>query len=285
MANNDKIILVTGATGHQGGAVARHLLATGWRVRALIRDPNKPAAQVLAQMGTEVVRGDFEDRASLDRAIQGVYGVFSVQTPLAAWGTEGETRQGQALADAAASADVQHFVYSSVGGAERNTGIPHFESKWRIEQHIQQLGLPATIIRPVFFMENLMRAGVVTAEADGQVFRYAFAPGVPVQMIASDDIGAIAARAVLDPGAIPGGQLEIAGDELTPEQMAAAFAEVSGRPTRFEPTPIDAVPDADRRAMYTWLATTPGYQADFATTSALRPGIRSFPAFLSGATP
>jgi len=277
-------IAVVGATGGQGGAVARHLLKHGADVLALVRDPDGESAHRLREAGAGTVRADLSDVDSLAAAFRGAAAVFAMTT-YNADGAEAEVRQGSAIADAVVAAEVPSVVYSSVGGADRSTGIPHFESKWAIEQRLRATGVPLTVIRPVFFMENLMRAGVVTAEADGQVFRYAFAPGVPVQMIASDDIGAIAARAVLDPGAIPGGQLEIAGDELTPEQMAAAFAEVSGRPTRFEPTPIDAVPDADRRAMYTWLATTPGYQADFATTSALRPGIRSFPAFLSGATP
>ncbi|QKV80759.1 NmrA/HSCARG family protein [Amycolatopsis sp. Hca4] len=277
-------IAVVGATGRQGGAVARHLLKHGTDVLALLRDPDGQSAHRLREAGADTVRADLSDADSLASAFRGTAAVFAMTT-YNADGAEAEVRQGAAIADAVVAAEVPSVVYSSVGGADRATGIPHFESKWAIEQRLRTTGVPLTVIRPVFFMENLMRAGVVTDEADGQVFRYAFAPGVPVQMIASDDIGAIAARAVLDPSAIPGGQLEIAGDELTPEQMAAAFAEASGRPTRFEPTPIDAVPDADRRAMYTWLATTPGYQADFATSAALRPGIRSFPAFLSGATP
>ncbi|WP_439378875.1 NmrA/HSCARG family protein [Amycolatopsis lexingtonensis] len=277
-------IAVVGATGRQGGAVARHLLKSGTNVLALVRDPGGESAHRLRAAGADTVRADLSDVDSLTAAFRGAAAVFAMTT-YGAGGANAEVRQGSAITDAVVAAEVPAVVYSSVGGADRSTGIPHFESKWTIEQRLRATGVPLTVLRPVFFMENLMRAGVVTAEADGQVFRYAFAPGVPIQMIASDDIGAVAARAVLDPGAVPSGQLEIAGDELTPEQMAAAFADASGRPTRFEPTPIDSVADADRRAMYTWLATTPGYQADFATTSAIRPGIRSFPAFLSGGNP
>src|SRR5690242_20666201 len=129
MANDNWIILVTGATGQQGGAVTRHLLAQGRRVRALTRAPDKPAARALAGQGAEVVQGDLYDRASLDRALRDVYGVFSVQNFwLPDVGYEGEVRQGKTLADAAKAAGVQHFVYTSVGGAERHTGLSHFES-------------------------------------------------------------------------------------------------------------------------------------------------------------
>ena len=155
MSNSDKLIVVTGATGQQGGATARHLLAQGWRVRAFVRDPIKPAAQELAAKGAELVQGDLDDRASLDRALSGAYGAFSVQTFMGPEGPIGEARQGMVLADAAKAAGIQHLVYTSVGGAERKSGLPHFESKWQIEEHIRSLGLPATILRPVFFMENL----------------------------------------------------------------------------------------------------------------------------------
>ncbi len=152
MVNKNKIILVTGATGTQGGATTRHLLANGWQVRALTRDVTKPAAQELKDAGAEVIQGDFSDQTSLTDALDGVYGAFSVQLPhdLAL-----EVEYGKRMADFAKSAGVEHFVYSSVGGAERETGIPHFESKRRIEEHIEALGIPYTILRPVYFMENL----------------------------------------------------------------------------------------------------------------------------------
>src|SRR5829696_2881793 len=153
MTNTDRLILVTGATGQQGGAAARHLLANGWRVRGLTRNPASDKAQALVALGAEVVEGDLYDRTSVDTALQGAYGVFSVQNFwLPDVGAEGEVRQGQLLADAAHAAGIKHFVYTSVGGAERATGIPHFDSKWAIEQHIAALGLPATVLRPVFFM-------------------------------------------------------------------------------------------------------------------------------------
>ena len=155
---NTKIILVTGATGQQGGAVARHLLKQpGFAVRALTRDSAKPAARALAQAGAEVVRGDLDDPASVRRALEGAWGVFSVQNFMET-GYEGEIRQGKALADAAKAAGVQHFVYTSVVSADRKTGLPHFESKWQIEQHIVQADCPTRYCGP----RSSCRTGIAT---------------------------------------------------------------------------------------------------------------------------
>src|SRR5262249_1933359 len=147
-----KSVLVLGATGRQGGATARHLLSKGWRVRAFARDPNKPAAQALQQAGAEVIQGDYDDRASLEVAMQGVYGVFSVQASV------DEVRQGKTIADVARAASVQHFVYTSVQRAQDLARVGGDASKWEIEQYIQALGLPVTILRPCFFMETLIAA-------------------------------------------------------------------------------------------------------------------------------
>src|SRR6185503_14665380 len=145
---NNKTIAVTGGPGHQGGEVARKLLADGWKVRALTRDVNKPAAQELKSLGAEIVAGDMDDRAQLDAAFDGAYGVFSVQNFwLPNVGFEGEVRQGKNVADAAKAAGVGHLVYSSVGAAHRGMGQKHFESKWVIEQHIHALDIPYTILR------------------------------------------------------------------------------------------------------------------------------------------
>jgi uncharacterized protein YbjT (DUF2867 family) len=153
MENSHRTILVTGATGNQGSAVAHHLLGRGnCQVRALVRDEHKPAAQALKQAGAELITGDLTDRSSLDRALQGVSGVFSVQGLND--GLEAEIQQGKAIADAAKAAGVEHFVYSSVGSAERQTGVPHFDSKYQIEKYIHSIGLTHTILRPVFFFYN-----------------------------------------------------------------------------------------------------------------------------------
>src|SRR5262245_30410765 len=147
-----RIILVSGATGRQGGGLITHLLAGPWRIRALTRNPSGRAAQDLARRGVEIVQGDMDDPESLKNAMQGVHGVYSVQD---FWtvGAKREVQQGKNMADAARATGVEHFLYSSVGGAERNSGISHWETKWAVENHIRKLGLPATILRPAAFME------------------------------------------------------------------------------------------------------------------------------------
>lgn len=278
MSNSEKMIVVTGATGQQGGATARHLLAQGWRVRALVRDPNKPAAQALAAKGAELVQGDLDDRASLDRALAGAYGVFSVQTFMGPDGPAGETRQGKLLADAAQAAGVQHFVYTSVGGAERKSGLPHFESKFQIEEHIRGLGLPATILRPVFFMENLRSPWM--GPRDG-VLAIGLRPTTALQMIAADDIGAFAALAFARPQEFIGKAIEIAGDALTGPQMADALTRATGQPVRFVEQPLEQVRsfNAEMADMFAWF-NDHGYAADIPALRKLHPGLMTFETWL-----
>ena len=225
MVNKNKIILVTGATGQSGGATARHLLASGWQVRALTRDAMKPAALALEEAGAEVIQGDFGDQTSLRNALDGVYGAFSVQLPhdLAL-----EVEYGKRMADFANSAGVEHFVYSSVGGAERETGIPHFESKRRIEEHIEALGIPYTILRPVYFMENLYWKK--EAILQGKFDSIGLDKDKPLQMIAADDIGAFARIAFENPTKFFGQAVEIAGDELTEYEMTEKLGHFLDRP-------------------------------------------------------
>ena len=278
MSHNDKMILVTGATGQQGGATARHLLEQGWRVRALVRDPNTAVAQALSAKGAALVQGDLDDRASLDRALAGVYGAFSVQTFAGPEGSVGETRQGKTLADAAKAAGVQHFVYTSVGGAERKSGLPHFESKWQIEQHVRELGLPATILRPVFFMENLRSPWM--GPRDG-VLAVALRPTTSLQMIAADDIGAFAALAFARPAEFMGKVMEIAGDALTGPQVAETMTRVTGSPVQFVELPLEQVRsfNAEMADMMAWF-NDHGYAADIPTLRKLHPGLMTFEAWL-----
>jgi uncharacterized protein YbjT (DUF2867 family) len=239
MANQDKTVLVTGATGRQGGAVVRHLLPKGWKLRALTRNPKNDAAKDLARQGVELVQGDLEDPASLSGAIRGVYGVYSVQDFWAV-GAKREVIQGKNLADAAKKAGVQHFVYSSVGGAERNTGIPHWESKWEVEQHVRSLGLPATVIRPAAFMETYYIDQVEIGILKGKLADPIRADK-PYQTIATDDIGAFVALAFERPQEFIGKALEIAGSELTNPEAAKVFSRVLGKPVKFQRLPLPLV--------------------------------------------
>jgi uncharacterized protein YbjT (DUF2867 family) len=278
--STERLIAVAGATGRQGGAVARKLAAAGrWRVRGTSRTPDSPPSRALRDLGVEMVMADFDDRASMARALAGAYGAFSVQNSWTAR-IEGEIRQGRIMADAAKAAGVQHLVYSSVGGAERNTGIPHFDSKWQIERYIASLGLPATVLRPVWFMENLTNPDVRSAILGG-TFTMALRPETRLQMIAVEDIGAFAAMAFDRPGEFIGKALEIAGDELTMLETAAAFSRILGRPVGFVEMPIERVRQAseDYAIMLEWFARA-GYKADISALRAMHPGLMTFEQWL-----
>ena len=200
-------------------------------------------------------------------AFTDVAGVFAMTTMTTERGTEGEVEHGTAIADAAAAAGVPHVVDSSVGGAERHTGIPHFESKRRVEEHFESLGLSTTFVRPTFFMDNFIRYSRPQIENGTLVLRMPLPGGVPVQMIATDDVGTVSAAALLDPDIIGGKSIEIAGDELTGEQVAAVHGEHAGLPARYEPVPLDVLAaDPDQQAMFAWFAHPPAYQADFVAT-------------------
>jgi uncharacterized protein YbjT (DUF2867 family) len=255
---NDRIILVTGATGKQGGATVRHLAEHGgFTLRAMTRKPDGDAARALVPLGVEIVPGDLDDAASLERALAGAWGVFAVQNTWEA-GVHREEEQGKRLARAASERGVQHYVYTSVGSAQRKTGIPHFDNKYRIEQVVKQLGFPTySILRPVFFMENL--PGMV----QGDVLRLALTPTTKLQMIAVDDIGRFAAQAFTDPTRWDRAEVELAGDSVTMLEAAGALTEMLGRRIGYEQLPIDAVrqQSEDFALMLEWFERV-GYNAD-----------------------
>ncbi len=275
---DDRLILVTGATGHQGGAALRHLRERGFPVRAITRDPEKPKARSLAAHGVEIVRGDLEDSASVMRALEGVYGVYSVQN----WqdGAEAEVRQGIHLADAANRSAVSHFVYSSVGSADQNTGIPHFDSKFRIEEHIRGTGLSYTIFRPVFFMENWlgMRGGI-----DKGTLALPLMPETRFQMIAVEDIGAFVAMAFEHRGKWQGRAVDIAGDDLSMTELAEAFSRASGHEVKYQQAPWDRFEQQagpEMAVMYKWFQNV-GYHVDISSLRDERPQLMKFDAWLN----
>ncbi|MEU6420501.1 NmrA/HSCARG family protein [Streptomyces spiralis] len=277
----DQTILVLGGTGRQGGAVARELLRRGHTVHALVRDPAKTEARALREAGAVLVRGDMDDEASLTAAMDGVHGVFSVQTFRGPGGVEAEERQGRAVADAAVRAGVRHFVYSSVGGADRDTRVPHFESKLRVEQYLRTLDLPTTVLRPVMFHDILLDIAPRPVQ-DGLVLAMWLDPETPVQLIATSDIGVFAADAFEDADAWLGRVVEIAGDALTGPQMAAAFEAVSGVPTRYQRLPIEPLRAArpDLANMFDWFERD-GYRADLDELRRNRPDLVSLQAWLA----
>lgn len=273
-------VAVIGATGQQGRSVVDALLEQDIPVRAIVRNPASPPARALHEAGVDVVTADQEDRASLSESLANVASLFYMTTFDGSDGTEGEVRRGRTVAEAAAGAHVPHVVYSSVGGAERATGIPHFESKYRVEKELQAL-VPASILRPVFFMENLIPQ--LVPNEDGEIVVRLPMPGdVPVQMIAVRDIGRAAARLLLEPGAIEGESIEVAGDELTLDLVAVQAAETFGVPARFETIPLEYLgEDEDLKAMFRWFAKGSAYRADLNRSRALVADIRSLDSWLA----
>jgi uncharacterized protein YbjT (DUF2867 family) len=266
-------ILITGATGQQGGAVAHELSAKGYRLRAMTRKASGEKAQALRAKGMEVVEGNLDDAASLARALEGAWGVYGVQNTWEA-GVEGEETQGKRLAEAAKKAGVVHYVYASVASAHRKTGIPHFDNKARIEDTVRAQGFPSwTVIRPVFFMENLLspwfKPGI-----DGGSLAFGMEPTTRLQMIAVEDIGKYGALAFERHAEMNGVGLDIAGDAKTGPEAAEVLSRVTGRPISFVRVPIAEVRkfSDDYATMLEWFDRV-GYDADIAG-NAKKYGIR-----------
>jgi uncharacterized protein YbjT (DUF2867 family) len=276
--NVEHLVLVCGATGKQGGSVARSLLDRGFRVRGLTRDPQKPDAQALVEQGAEVVQGDMEDRSDVDRVLEGAYGVFSVQN---FWetGYDREVQQGKTVADAAKVAGVEHFVYSSVGSAHRQTGIPHFESKWEIEEHVRQIGLPYTILRPTFFMQNWEWSREMIL---GGTLAQPFDPDRPFQQVAVEDVGAFAAIAFENPDRWIGREVDLAGDEQSMAEIAETFGRVIGREVGYYQVPWDQFEEQmgeEATANFRWINDV-GYEADIASLRQEYPELTTFEGYL-----
>lgn len=260
--SNGREILVTGATGQQGGAVARELLARGYSVRAMTRKPEGEKAKALAKLGAQLVQGDLDDPGSLQKAVEGVWGVFSVQNTWEA-GVEKEEVQGKRLAEVSKAGGVQHFVYSSVGSAHRNTGIPHFDNKWQVEETVRSLSFAShTIIRPAFFMENFLSPWFKPAIDEGKL-TVGIKPSTVLQMIAVEDIGKYGAWAFENYQQLNGRAIDIAGDACTMPEVAKTIGSAAGKTIEFVPTPIEEVRkfSEDFAIMLEWFDAV-GYNAD-----------------------
>jgi uncharacterized protein YbjT (DUF2867 family) len=254
-------VLVTGATGNQGGAVAHLLLKNGHKVRALTRKGDSPAAKALAQAGAEIATGSLDDRAALDRALAGVDAAFAMSTPFEA-GMEAETRQGVTMADAAKGAGV-HLVFTSVGSADKHTGIPHFESKAAVERHIAAIGLKAAIIAPVYFMENAVAFG--RAQLKEGVYATPLPPGRKVAQVALADIAAFAVLALENRDRFAGKRYDIAGDDVSGNDAVEILSRVTGKTFSYFQVPMAAIRKMsdDMVTMYEWFDRV-GYQLDIA---------------------
>ncbi|MEV6768099.1 NmrA family NAD(P)-binding protein [Nocardia sp. NPDC051030] len=283
-AHND-LVLVTGATGKQGGATARQLLATGRGVRALVRDPKSAAAQELAAAGAELAVGDFDAPESVVPALSGVRAVFLVPPATyenGGWDVDLEARRGEELVAAAKAAGIEQIVF---------TGIASFEgeNRWgaagkrRIEEAVQTSGLRWTILRPVRFMENYLMQGFPVDGINGGVHRHLFPADKPLQMIAVDDVAAFAVLALTDPERFHGHVVELAGEALTPPAAAAIISEITGHPVRYE-----EIGEAEAAALGSeiagvWHVTREGrgWHADIPALREIHPSMRTLATWLT----
>ena len=256
----ERVVLITGATGKQGGATARALKGSGFALRAMTRRPDSDAAKaVAAATGADIVEGDLNDAASIRNALMGVWGVFAVQNTWEA-GVEGEEEQGKRLTSLSREAGVQHYVYTSVGSAHRKTGIPHFDNKYRVEDTIRAAGFPSYVIfRPVFFMENLTSPWFLKGDAIYSAMR----PDLRLQMIAVDDIGKYVARGFTNADKLNRREIDLAADEATMPDVALALSRGLGRNISYVQIPISEVRknSDDFATMLEWFDRV-GYDVD-----------------------
>jgi uncharacterized protein YbjT (DUF2867 family) len=255
-ADTGKTIVVTGATGRQGGAVTRVLLKDGWHVRALTRNASSVKAQSLSALGAEVVQGNMDDRQSLETAFKGAYGVYSVQNPMLS-SVEAEVRQGKLVADVAKSAKVQHLVYGSAGTG-KPTGIGSWDSKLQIEAHLKALGIPLTILRPMAFMELMTDKGFYPPVSTWYLMPKFMGAARRVGWITVDDLGIIAAKAFASPEKFVGQDIKLASDVKSIEECRAIYKNLTGKiPLRF-PMPVwmfKRFVGSDLITMWQWLRT------------------------------
>jgi uncharacterized protein YbjT (DUF2867 family) len=256
---SEKVVLISGVTGSQGGAVARELVGKGFKLRGLTRKPESEAAKAVAALGVELVKGDLDDEASLKAALQGAWGVYGVQNTWEA-GVENEEVQGKRLVQLARAAGVQHFVYTSVGSADKKTGIPHFDNKWRVEETLRAARFPSHVIfRPVFFMENLLGGWFL----HGDKLMMGLKATTPLQMVAVKDIGRVEAQGFTRSAELSGKELDLAGEAVTLADATKILSAALGRPLEFVSLPLEAVRknSEDLALMLQWFEDV-GYSAD-----------------------
>jgi uncharacterized protein YbjT (DUF2867 family) len=255
----ERIVVVTGVTGLQGGAVTRHLLKEGWRVRGLTRNPESEKARALSALGAEVVKADLNDAATLRPALEGAYGVYSVQNPFIG-GPEAEVRQGKNVGDVARESGVQHFVYGSAGTGKKGTGVPSWETKLQVEDHLKGLELPLTILRPMAFMEIMTEKKFYPGVGAWHIMPALVGQSRSIGWLCTDDLGAIAAKAFANPQRFVGQELALTSDVQSLEQCRALYREVLGKDPPGSPMPLwlfkrFGFMGKDLTTMWQWLRT------------------------------
>ena len=258
--NASLTVLVSGSTGNQGGAVVRALIAKGHKVRALTRNVTSPAAQQLVTLGAEVIQGDMDNAESIGQILKEVEVFYLMGNPMD--GVEAEVKQGIALADAANAANISHLVYGSVANADLDTGIPHFDSKYKVEQHIKTLGLPYTISAPVYFMDNVIASWSIDALKGGKIVQ-AMPGDRLLQQVSVKNIGEFVASLIDRRESVFGKRYDFAGDELTGDESAKILSEITRHNIVFEGIPVSYVMEQseDMGLMFEWFDKV-GYNVD-----------------------
>ncbi|MFC8342517.1 NmrA family NAD(P)-binding protein [Streptomyces sp. NPDC057280] len=281
----DRLVVVTGATGRQGGATAHRLLAAGRPVRALVRDTTAPAAKTLEAAGAQLVRGDLDDPSSLPAALEGAAALFAVP-PVAVGPTGLDTKRefarGRALADAAALVGVGHVVFTGVASTPGRPGGS--EVKKRVEDHLRERIRSVTVLRPVRFMSNYLGSTAIGIDGiTGGMHRHIFPPDEPAQIIAVEDIAEFAALAFDQPDRFAGRSLELAGDAPTPAAAVAAISEATGVAMRYEQithTEATALNPEIAQAWERWAAGS-RWHADIEALRVIHPGLRTLADWLA----
>jgi uncharacterized protein YbjT (DUF2867 family) len=274
-------VLVAGATGNQGSAVVKHLLARGIKVRALTRNGNSLAAEKLRQAGVEIAVGNMDDRNSLDRALIGVNAVFAVQDFWAKGvGYKGEVQQGINLANAALKAGVSHFVQSGMAQGTRIEGIAHFESKRAICDHIKSIGLPHTVVGAVYFMDNFLdskRGGGMTFPTLSGTLK----PDTKMHMLAVDDLGAIVAHILTHSNQYLNQYIDIASDCLTVPEMKKIYEGTTGKLPKSWSLPgwLLRLFNKDFARQLAW-QNDPGWSFSIEPSRVMHPSLCSFEQFI-----
>ncbi|WP_396610984.1 NmrA/HSCARG family protein [Haloferax sp. S1W] len=263
MTDEPTRILVVGATGNQGGAVVDHLLESDhdFDIHGLTRDASSEAARALEGRGVTMVEGDLEEPETLRGPVGDVDAVFAVSN---FWtqGYDAQVRQGKNIATVASEADIDHFVFSGVGGHDQDTGVPHFESANEIDQYIDSLDLPSTIVKPVFFLENFEAFAEDIVE-DGTL-ALPLREGVDLQMVSNDDLGRVVTVMFENPAEFLGESIDIGGEELALEETAAVFSKVTSVDVEAVHVPIEDASEAfgeEFAMMFEWFNEV-GYDAD-----------------------
>lgn len=269
---HDDLVVVTGATGRQGGAVVRHLLSDGWRVRGVTRSPRSDEARELARRGVEVVTADMVDLDAMRTACSGAYGVYSVQNSMIA-GEEGEAAQGRNVATAAADAGVSHLVYGAAGPGRPHTGVAAWDVKLEVAAYARTCGLPVTVLRPMAFMELMTDKDLYPPIAAWHLMPRLVGEDRPLPWLSAKDLGAIAARAFGDPKTYVGRDLGLAADVRTLAECRETWRRVTGGAPRRIPMPLwmfERFVGPDLTRMWRWLASH-DVEADVTQTRSICP--------------